>query len=101
MLRYRFHPAAEEELLKAKSYIKSDDFEQGEIFEQAFTNALNWARIQPLIFRCFEGEFRKAKVGKFRYSLVFRLRGDEIQILAVAHMSRKPSYWKDRLQNLE
>ncbi len=98
MLRYRFHPAAEEELLGAKGYIKSYDFEQGELFEQAFGNALNWARSQPLIFRCFEGEFRKAKVGKFRYSLVFRLRGDEIQILAVAHMSRKPGYWKRRIQ---
>ncbi len=46
MLRYRFHPAAEEELLGAKSYIKSDDFKQGELFEQAFDNALNWARSQ-------------------------------------------------------
>lgn len=98
MLRYRFHPAAEEELLEAKSCIKSDDFEQGQLFEQAFGNALNWVRSQPLIFGCFAGEFRKARVGKFRYSLVFQLRGEEIQILAVAHMSRKSGYWKVRLK---
>jgi hypothetical protein len=44
-------------------------------------------------------DFRKVKVGKFRYSLVFRIRGDEVQILAMAHMSRKPGYWKDRAKD--
>ncbi len=49
----------------------------------------------------FDGEARKVELGKFRYSLVFRVRGDEIQALAVIHISRKPGYWKNRLQNWE
>jgi len=99
MLSSRFHPAAEVEVLEAKSYIKIDDEEEAELFEQAFSTARDWAISQPLIFRCFEEDFRKIKVGKFHYSLVFRIRGDEIQILAVAHMSRKPLYWKERAEN--
>ena len=99
MLKYRFHPAAESELLEAGDFIKSDAPNEGALFKQAFGDALDWTRSQPLVFRCFEDDFRKTRVGKFRYSLVFRIRGDEIQILAVAHMSLRPGYWKKRASN--
>lgn len=99
MLDFRFHPEARQELLEAAQYIANDDPRESELFNQAFEQSLDWARSQPLIFRCFESDFRKIKVGKFVYSLVFRVSGDEIQILAIAHMSRKPGYWKDRVKN--
>ena len=83
---------AEEELLEAGRYIKADDVGQGKRFEKAFEEALEWARSEPLIFRCFENDFRKLKVGKFRYLLIFPVRGDEVQVLAVAHTSRKPGF---------
>ncbi len=41
MLRSRFHPAAEEELLEAGRYIKADDVVQGKLFEKAFEEALD------------------------------------------------------------
>lgn len=96
MLNYRFHPEALEEMLGAKSYIKSDDPVEGGLFEIAFSEALKWSKSEPLLFRCFEKDYRKVNVGKFRHSLVFRIRRDEIQILAVAHHSKKPSYWNNR-----
>ena len=96
MFRSRFHPAAEEELLAAGKRIKEDDPKEAHLFERAFAEALDWAQSEPLVFRCFESDFRKIKVGKFRYLLIFRLRGDEVQVLAVAHTSRRPGYWKSR-----
>ena len=41
MLRARFHPAAEAELLDAKGSIKSDDEKEAMLFEQAFAHALD------------------------------------------------------------
>ena len=96
MLPFRLHPEADAEAIDAAEYIKEDAPREAERFKQAVGKALDWACSQPLIFRCFEDDFRKLKVGKFSYSLVFRIRRDEIQILAVAHMSRKPGYWKER-----
>ncbi len=96
MLVSRFHPAAEEELLEAGRYIKADDPWQANLFERAFSEALALACREPFIFRCFEDDFRKVRVGKFRYLLIFRLRADEVQVLAVAHTSRRPGYWKNR-----
>ena len=99
MLNFRIHPEADAEGLAGATYIKADDPHQGGLFSQALEEALAWARNEPFIYRCFDGEFRKVRLGKFRYALVFRLRGDEVQVIAVMHLSRKPGYWKERQEN--
>jgi hypothetical protein len=40
---------------------------------------------------------RHALLRRFRYRLVFFELPDEVRVVAVAHMRRKPGYWKDRL----
>ncbi len=34
---------------------------------------------------------------RFPYTLVYRVEGDLITVIAVAHQSREPRYWVDRL----
>ena len=41
---------------------------------------------------------RHAPVRRFPYSLVFLELESEIRILAVAHVRRKPGYWRERLK---
>ena len=99
MLPFRLHPEADAEGIGAAEYIKEDDPKEAAIFQAELLEALRWARSEPLVFRCFESDFRKVKVGKFRYLLIFRIRGDEVQVLAIAHTSRSPGYWKKRAKN--
>jgi plasmid stabilization system protein ParE len=40
---------------------------------------------------------RRLLVSRFPYQIVYRRRPDEIVIVAVAHLKRKPGYWKDRV----
>ena len=42
--------------------------------------------------RCF-------KLERFPYALVYIERGDRIIGLAVAHLKRRPGYWRDRLSD--
>jgi hypothetical protein len=35
-------------------------------------------------------------VHRFPFSLVYRLFSGDVHIVAVAHSSRRPNYWKDR-----
>jgi hypothetical protein len=35
-------------------------------------------------------------MGRFRYALIYTVVGDQIRILAVAHHSRRPGYWRGR-----
>jgi plasmid stabilization system protein ParE len=39
---------------------------------------------------------RRLLVARFPYQVVYRLTPDEIVVLAVAHLKRRPNYWKDR-----
>ena len=99
MVRFRLHPDADAEAIEAAARIKADDPAQGEMFVRAVEDALLWVQKEPLLFHCFDGEFRKVRLGKFRYSLVFRIRDNEVQLLAIMHTSRRPGYWKKRSKN--
>ena len=39
---------------------------------------------------------RRMLVARFPYHVVYRLEDDEIVILAIAHMKRRPGFWKHR-----
>ena len=43
-----------------------------------------------------DGQTRRALVAKFPYQVVYRLRPTEMVIVAIAHLKRRPKYWKNR-----
>lgn len=43
-----------------------------------------------------DGRTRRLLVASFPYQLVYRIRPTEIAIVAVAHLKRRPEYWKHR-----
>jgi hypothetical protein len=40
---------------------------------------------------------RRYVVPRFPFSSVYRMREDEVEIIAVAHGRRRPGYWRSRL----
>jgi len=44
------------------------------------------------------GRVRRFPLQHFPFVLIYRERGDELQIIALAHKSRKPTYWRPRLR---
>jgi hypothetical protein len=41
---------------------------------------------------------RRCLTHTFPYGILYAIEGDFIHVLAVMHCSRKPGYWKDRLE---
>lgn len=39
---------------------------------------------------------RRVLITRFPYQLVYRVRADEIVVVAVAHLKRRPEYWRHR-----
>ncbi len=40
---------------------------------------------------------RRLLVSRFPYQIVYRVRSDEIVVVALAHLKRRPGYWKNRV----
>jgi len=43
-----------------------------------------------------DGHTRRVLVARFPYQVVYRLGPTEIVIVAIAHLKRRPGYWKNR-----
>jgi DNA replication protein DnaC/plasmid stabilization system protein ParE len=41
---------------------------------------------------------RRIVFPRFPFSLIYRLRNEQVQVVAVAHQSRRPGYWKERVR---
>jgi toxin ParE2 len=51
----------------------------------------------PRLWREIEPGIRRALLMDFPFSLIYTIEPDRVFILAVAHQSRKASYWRDRI----
>jgi hypothetical protein len=43
-----------------------------------------------------ESGVRRYRVRRFRYGIVYRIRPDHVEVIAVMHLSRRPGYWHGR-----
>ena len=50
----------------------------------------------PLLWRQRPGDYRRVNLPGFPYYVAFVLREERVVIIAVAHASRHPDYWKHR-----
>lgn len=44
-----------------------------------------------------DAPYRRALLSSFRYTVIFEIVSEEVLIVALAHTSREPNYWLDRL----
>ncbi len=96
-MNFYFHPEAEKEFYQAIEYYEERreglgiDFAE-EVYAAVF-RAIQfpsaWIRISPRTRRCF--------VNRFPYGIIFQLSDNALRLLAVAHLHRRPGYWKSRL----
>lgn len=92
----RIHPEAREELTEAAGFYEERVAGLGEDFLEEYRTVLkrilNGPERAPRVLR----GFRRLNLRRFPYSVFYRLRGEEVFIIAVAHMHRRPFYWKPR-----
>jgi plasmid stabilization system protein ParE len=87
--------ARDEFLLQIDSYAAIDP-ELGERFRQSVMAAASLAAAHPRIGSPWKLNTRRVFPKHFPYALVYRLLGDEVVVLAVAHFRRRPTYWRGR-----
>ena len=50
----------------------------------------------PEAWHSFSNRTRRCLVNRFPFGIIYQLRKDEILVVAVAHLHRKPAYWRNR-----
>jgi plasmid stabilization system protein ParE len=66
----------------------------GEFFD-AVTHAIELLRARPESGTA-ANRTRSWLITRFPYRVIYRVRDDDIYIVAIAHTSRRPGYWKNR-----
>ena len=94
--RYRYNAAAEAELEAAAEWYQGKRPGLGGDFvaavERRIVEVLESSRRWPLV-----AGTRRVLTARFPYAIIYReISNEEIEIVAVAHVKRRPGYWADR-----
>ena len=69
----------------------------GAIFLQRITEGFEFILTNPLASQTVFDNFHRHLIRQFPYSIIYRVENERIFVLAVAHWSRRPGYWKQRV----
>jgi len=99
--RLRWEPEAEAELLEAARWYEAE-CGLGEDLLVAVDEAVDRLRGMPeagLVLPGAPGDLalRRVLVRRFPYAVVYLITPEELAVLAVAHHSRRPDYWRSRI----
>jgi plasmid stabilization system protein ParE len=96
-MRVRLEPPADREFSEATAYFGDQSSRAAEEFVSEMIAAMNLLAQFPRIGTPIFEDVRRLLLRRFPYQLVYRVLGDEIRIYAVAHLKRRPGYWRERL----
>jgi len=89
--------AAKVELDEAIDYYNHEAPGLGEDFLIEILNVLGRIDKYPEAWHPLSRRTRRCRTRRFPYGIIYQIRGDEILIIAIANLHRKPNYWKTRI----
>ena len=97
-MRYEFHEEARTEFLAAISRYEAEVPGLGARFLAETQRSLALLLDTPLIGAPKGRRLRSFPLNDaFPFSLVYAVQGDSLLVVAVAHQSRRPGYWRSRM----
>ena len=97
MRDYAFLEAAKDEVLDATDWFIERNPSVAIEFLDAVRARVDQAMEFPGAGAREAGGCRSLPVGKYSFRMIYRVKGQTLEVLALAHTSREPGYWKDRL----
>jgi toxin ParE1/3/4 len=94
----RFHPAAEEEMFATADWY-DERTGGGDDFLDAVENTIDGIAAAPWrwpVAKSVKPATRRRVMSGYQYSIFYRIDDEGVLIVAIAHQSRRPRYWKGR-----
>lgn len=92
-----FGVEAEKDVIEAYNWYKKYSLELAENFKECLDSKIEGLHRNPFTPSFVFRNYRSAKILRFPYNIIFKIKGTEIQIMAVFHSSRNPKEWKKRI----
>jgi len=96
MLRVEIHEFASNDFNEAIQWYNSQSKGLGSRFKKAVVTQIGNIRKNPSWYPKEEEDIYKVYIPKFPYKILFTFDSKKVVVWAIAHLHRKPSYWKSR-----
>jgi plasmid stabilization system protein ParE len=83
--------------LDAYNWYLQNSPELGKSFQECLDAKLKSLKLNPLTGSYIYKNLRSSKIGKFPFSIIYKVSGNQIQIIAIFHNSRNPREWRKRI----
>jgi plasmid stabilization system protein ParE len=97
-MEIRFLEIAQIELDETIEYYNNESVGLGDAFLLEVLNAIERIKLFPEAWHPFSSHTRRCQLHRFPYGIIYQILDTEILIVAIAHLHRKPDYWKDRIK---
>jgi len=94
--KVEFHPSANREVDEAQVWYAERSEVAAAAFGLELDTVVRRVATAPERWPAAADGTRRAIFPRFPFNLVYRLRGETIEVVAVAHQRRRPEYWKRR-----
>ena len=95
-MEIRFHPEALAELVGAMVWYGDRSERAKSAFLDEFEVAVARMREAPMRWPTYRHGTRKVRLRRFPFALVYRVGVEELHVVAMAHLHRRPGYWRAR-----
>jgi len=96
-MKLEFHPEAEMELIEAAAHYELQVPGLGERFEAEVRRATDILLEHPDIGSPADPHLRRFILNRFPFTLYYSTTSEVLRIEVVAHQSRRPGYWRSRI----
>jgi plasmid stabilization system protein ParE len=96
MAEVSIHSDAEAEYEAALAWYLARSARAATGFEAAFERALESIAASPELYPLCDDRHRFCMLRRYPYSIIYRVDGDQMRVVAVAHSRRLPGFWSGR-----
>ena len=97
-MTFDFHPEARQEFFDVIAYYEGCREGLGLRFSRQIYSTINQVLLGPNSWPKISENTRRCMTRRFPYGVIYEVREHDILIIAVAHLSREPFYWSERVQ---
>ena len=99
MKSVEFHPGAQTDYDESFDWYAARSRQAAMLFATAVDESLGRIQRDPSLFHALDSQHRECLLKRCPFRIIFRIMGDRVIVIAVAHAKRRPGYWRNRVHD--